>query len=64
MPSANSLAFDKPSVRLSVYIRNRSRLNVELWETHALTSVKEETCPLSTTPCFRFLKNLHNKFKK
>ena len=64
MPSADSLAFDKPSMRSSVYISYRSRVNVELWETLALTSVKEETCPLSTTPCFRFLKNLNNKFKK
>ena len=46
-----------------MYIRNRRRLNVEPWGIHAITSAKEEICPLSTTPCFRFLKKLNNRFK-
>ena len=62
MSSANSLAFDKLSARSFMYIRGRSRGIVEPWATHALTSAKEGTCPLSTTLRFRFLKNL-NKFK-
>ena len=62
MSSANSLAFDKLSARSFMYIRGRSKGIVEPWATHALTSAKEGTCPLSTTLRFRFLKNL-NKFK-
>ena len=51
------------SQRDRICVSNKiSRVSVEPWETHALTSVKEETCPLSSTPCFQFLKKL-NKFK-
>ena len=45
-----------------MYMRDRSKLIVKTWATHALTSAKEGTCPLSTTLSFQFLKKL-NKFK-
>ena len=61
--SANRFAFDKSSMRPFMYIRNGSRVIVEPRQTHALTSAKERTCPLSTTLCFRLLKILNNKLK-
>ena len=60
--SANSFVFDKSSARSFMYIRNRNWPNVEPSGTYALTSAKEEDCPLSTTLCFLFLKKLNNKF--
>ena len=63
VPFAKSLAFDKTSARSFIYIGKGSKLNVRPWETYALTSLKEQTCPVSTTFCFRFLKKLNNKFK-
>ena len=44
-----------------MYIRNGSGPIVEPWRTHALTSAKEKSCPLSTTICFPFLRKLNNK---
>ena len=43
-------------------VSETSKLTVKTWATHALTSAKEGTCPLSTTLSFGFLKIL-NKFK-
>ena len=63
MSFVNSFAFDRSSVRLFMFFRNRNGPNVEPWGTHALTSANEEVCRLSTTFCFLFLKKLHNKFK-
>ena len=46
-----------------MYIRDRSRLIVKSWGTHALKSAREGTCPLITTLSFRFLKKLNNFIK-
>ena len=46
-----------------MYIRSRSRLNLEPWVTHELASTKDETCPLITTFSFLFPKKINNKFE-
>ena len=58
MSAANSLMFDKSSLRLFMYIRSRSGPNVEPWGTHASRSAKEEASPLSDS-----FKKINNKFK-
>ena len=65
MPSASNFAFDeRPSVRLFIYIKNRSEPRMEPWGSPALTSAQEEVCPLRTTLCFLFLKKFDNRFKR
>ena len=64
LSSENRFVFDdRPSSRLFRYVEDSNGRIIDPWGTLALTSAQKKVCPLRTTLCFLFLRNLITNLK-